>query len=523
MNEITRIHLAKTPYNIETAAHATLNDYLRAIEKALHADGDAMREIESRMTELLSERGVNGDSVITEADVAALQKQLGDPKDFAGDDTEESKTTASGIKKRLMRDPSNAMIAGVCSGIAAYFGWDAVWVRVAAVILLFVTSGVMIPVYIVLLIIMPEAKTAADRLEMAGAPVTLETLKQTATATMERAEPMLVKIFRIILGVGLVFGVIAVMIAVIAGVVFAGIRPSIADLFGTSFQMWISVGLMALGGVMLAIFCGILAHMVLRKSAERSLIIALIITTIIGLGSFGAGVAMPISRQITMQGKLATTNTTDRLAIDLAGVTALKTASSNLDVHYIVSDARREATIRYNNLMVKNPKVSFTRQDNVLIVHGTFAKGSICGGTFDFCDDRPLELYITGPSLDTILAAGSNVRYETTSQDSLIVEQDDTTAVGVTSRGRIDTLSIKSTGGSFSATDATISTVNLDTLRGDSTFANIDVLNITAQTSSCSTIATVNASSAAAVKVNGQEWQPPTVYPCLGIQIFDRG
>lgn len=523
MNEITRIHLAKTPYNIETAAYATLNDYLRAIEKALHADIDTMREIESRMTELLSERGVGGDSVITETDVVALQKQLGDPKDFAGDDAEENKTVTPGARKRLMRDPSNAMLGGVCSGIAAYFGWDAVWVRVAAVILVFITSGVMIPIYIILLIVMPEAKTAADRLEMTGAPVTLETLKQTATASIERAEPMLVKIFRIVLGVGLIFGAIAAMIAVIAGVVFAGIRPNIADLFGTSFNMWVSIGFMALGGVMLAIFCGILAHMTLRKSAERGLIIALVIAAIIGIGSFGAGVAMPISRQVTMQGKLATTNTTERLEVDLAGVTALKTASSNLNVHYTVSDTHREATVRYNNLMVKNPDISFTRQDNMLVVHGTFTRGTICSGTFDFCDDRPLELYITGPSLDTILATGSDVRYETTSQDSLIVEQDDTTAVGVTSRGRIDTLSVKSTGGSFSATDATISTVSLDTLRGDSTFANIDVLNVTAQTSSCSTIATVNANSAATVKVNGQEWQPSTVYPCLGIQIFDRG
>lgn len=99
MNEITRIHLAKTPYNIETQAHAALRSYLDAIEKALHADTDAMREIESRMTELLADRGISGETVVTMADVEALQKQLGDPKDFAGEDNAEESDAARASRR----------------------------------------------------------------------------------------------------------------------------------------------------------------------------------------------------------------------------------------------------------------------------------------------------------------------------------------------------------------------------------------------------------------------------------------
>ena len=55
MNEITRIHLAATPYNIELSAKKELEIYLQSIEKSLKADAETMREIESRIVELLTE------------------------------------------------------------------------------------------------------------------------------------------------------------------------------------------------------------------------------------------------------------------------------------------------------------------------------------------------------------------------------------------------------------------------------------------------------------------------------------
>ena len=37
------------------------------------------------------------------------------------------------MDKKLYRDPRNGMLAGVCAGIAEYFGWDPTWVRLGAV------------------------------------------------------------------------------------------------------------------------------------------------------------------------------------------------------------------------------------------------------------------------------------------------------------------------------------------------------------------------------------------------------
>ena len=33
------------------------------------------------------------------------------------------------MDKKLYRDPQNGMIAGVCAGVAEYFGWAPTWVR----------------------------------------------------------------------------------------------------------------------------------------------------------------------------------------------------------------------------------------------------------------------------------------------------------------------------------------------------------------------------------------------------------
>ena len=83
MKEIIRIHLAKTPFSVEVDAKKSLEKYLNLIQKNMHAEPEAMREIEARMVELLAERGVSKDGVIGNDDVLAIQKQMGEPRDFS--------------------------------------------------------------------------------------------------------------------------------------------------------------------------------------------------------------------------------------------------------------------------------------------------------------------------------------------------------------------------------------------------------------------------------------------------------
>ena len=49
------------------------------------------------------------------------------------------------------------MISGVCRGFARYFGLDVTLLRVIAVLLLFVSGGAMILVYLILMLLLPYA------------------------------------------------------------------------------------------------------------------------------------------------------------------------------------------------------------------------------------------------------------------------------------------------------------------------------------------------------------------------------
>ena len=58
--------------------------------------------------------------------------------------------------KRLCRSRSNRSLAGVCAGIAEYYGWDPTLVRVAWIVLtLLGGSGILL--YLIMWLVMPEA------------------------------------------------------------------------------------------------------------------------------------------------------------------------------------------------------------------------------------------------------------------------------------------------------------------------------------------------------------------------------
>lgn len=62
--------------------------------------------------------------------------------------------------KRPTRSTTDKWLAGVCGGIANYFGWDPAIVRLVYVLLTFGTAFSGIIVYIILCICMPEERNA---------------------------------------------------------------------------------------------------------------------------------------------------------------------------------------------------------------------------------------------------------------------------------------------------------------------------------------------------------------------------
>ncbi|GAA3925442.1 PspC domain-containing protein [Hymenobacter algoricola] len=89
------------------------------------------------------------------------------PKNYNGVPANEDPTF-----RKLFRDTDAGKVGGVSAGLAAYFKVDVVAIRIAFLILLFV-GGSAIPIYIILWILLPEAKTVSDKMRMRGDAVTL--------------------------------------------------------------------------------------------------------------------------------------------------------------------------------------------------------------------------------------------------------------------------------------------------------------------------------------------------------------
>jgi phage shock protein PspC (stress-responsive transcriptional regulator) len=227
MNEVARIHLGREAFTISIDAQKALKAYLAEIEKKVH-DREVVDEVEVRMSELLTERGITSEKVIIPGDIDYLKEQLGDPDDFSDDDSDvkDSSEQEGRPAKKLFRDTDNAIVAGVAAGLASYTGIDAIIFRILFVILAIFGSGLGIIIYLVLWLVLPPAETTSEKLQMQGKPVTLEALKDSvnradlngaAQRINNRIAPIINGIFRVtvkLIGVGFIVGGLVLLSAV---------------------------------------------------------------------------------------------------------------------------------------------------------------------------------------------------------------------------------------------------------------------------------------------------------------------
>src|SRR5690606_32778555 len=133
------------------------------------------------LAELLQQKISASKQVIVIDDVNEVISIMGKPEDFGGEQTQENfsqqQFSQEKIKRRLFRNPDEKAIGGVCSGLAAYFDIDTVWVRLAMFLLIFF-GGLSIWVYIVMWLIIHEAKTTAEKLAMRGEAVNINNIAQ---------------------------------------------------------------------------------------------------------------------------------------------------------------------------------------------------------------------------------------------------------------------------------------------------------------------------------------------------------
>lgn len=185
MNKVITINLNGRAYQLEEAGYDALRKYLDEARAALRDDPDrdeVMADFEQAVADKCDAclKGVK--NVVSAKEIEEIIAKMG-PVDggahangggagaagAAG--TNGAQTAIPGAApKRLYRIMEGSMLRGVCTGIAAYFNIDAALVRVLFVLLTIFTGGGWAIAYIVLVIVLPVARTADEVAQAHGEP-----------------------------------------------------------------------------------------------------------------------------------------------------------------------------------------------------------------------------------------------------------------------------------------------------------------------------------------------------------------
>ena len=192
MKKTLTVNLGGTVFHIDEDAYRLLDNYLSNLKIHFRKEAGAdeiIDDIERRISELFAEKLTAGSQVITITDVEEVIARMGKPEDMeAENDSEPSvgNATRTTIHRRLYRNPDDKLLGGVISGMAAYLGWDVTLLRLLLLVVLICGVGTLIPVYIVCWLVIPEARTAAEKLSMRGEAVTVENIGKTVTDGFEK-------------------------------------------------------------------------------------------------------------------------------------------------------------------------------------------------------------------------------------------------------------------------------------------------------------------------------------------------
>lgn len=200
MNKVTTVNLNGRAYQVEEQAYEALRAYLDEATRLLADDPDC-KEIMADLEQAIADKGArylgSGRNVLSNADMNRILAEMGpvEPGAEPGTSTAGAGTGAPAVDTRAGAPPppretsgprrlylikEGAMLAGVCNGMAAYFGMDPTIMRLIFVVLLFISSGFWLIVYLVLMFVVPTAKTPEERAAARGLPFNAQELVEQA-------------------------------------------------------------------------------------------------------------------------------------------------------------------------------------------------------------------------------------------------------------------------------------------------------------------------------------------------------
>lgn len=435
MKKNITINFFGTLYAIDEDAYELLNRYLSDIKKYFsrkEGGEEIADDIEHRVGELMLELKNDGREPIDIALVKEIIGRIGNPEDWdeaTGEGGEEDASTSAGhrgrewfseqvSKKRLYCNPDDKLLCGVLSGLSCYWGIEPVWMRLAVVLLAIVpipfvpiSFWTILILYIVLALIIPEAKTPEDRLRMHGKPVTMENLNEeivNCANASERPETkrsgfvqvliVLIKAILIIMLASMACGFFAFLALILFGASFFGMvfnvhNPILQhamdsddlmmfDAIANNGFTWVSGIALFVAALVIVI---LIVHVIMRilgkgKSLGRMLWIYLAIffvSLIVGISSLvGFGIEMEYkSDQINQEYRVQREERRNQEEIDWLTnrgweiVSHENTFNYKKSGEYFTGDRNKE----YIDGFSEHPNMNYTLERTVHITPGTYS------------------------------------------------------------------------------------------------------------------------------------------------------
>lgn len=423
MKEITRIHIAKTPYDIETGAKKELERYIKNL--GLYADDpEVMVDVEVRMTELLSARGIQKDGVITREDIDAIRAQLGEPHDFANENSDITLGSETeplvNTPHRLYRDTDTPVLGGVLGGIARYFGIDPLWTRLGFLILCIPSMGTLFLAYMILWLVVPPARSAAEKLQLEGKPITLASIKklsiqESSTASARSSGAVLQKVLLYGLGVlSLIHALGALIITIWGGIVLGMSDNPVVSYTANSFIGWLVYLLFILSGILLTTLFSIIAYALFFRKYSKRVGVAIVAIIAAGILSFSSAAGLlfydewqrdnNIHNSRVVKNVVLPDNFTHVERLNIKAQSNNSISPVNAQIEYVVTNERPryELTLDATTKGVA-PTIAYSENNTATI---TINQASADKSHLSYTS---FSMTVYGPAIETIAVDGNNM------------------------------------------------------------------------------------------------------------------
>jgi len=392
MKKTITVNLNGRVFTMDEDAYRLLDNYLsnlRIYFRKEEGASEIIADFEARIEELLSERIRLGYEVITIEQVEEVIARVGKPGDFAEQENAEEDrqayfTETGEVKKKFYRNVDDKIFGGICSGIAAYFNWDVLAVRVIFIVLLFATSFSIVPLYLLAWVIFPGAFTAEQKLQMRGKPITVENIGKTVAAESEPVSPNgnngclagfidlfvgLLKVFLIglgcLVGLPLLFALFVVIIALFAALfgVGGGLLGAIPSFFTVDNPVLATTAMLLVTGIpVVALIYTLIAHIAKLKPLSQLVKWVFLIIWVMALLLFlSSGFRIDRNNWLRNFSYIS-----DNQSIRGNGILSERTVDLNEPVSYVEIDKNLYASLQIEQIQSDTASIVISGDDNLI-------------------------------------------------------------------------------------------------------------------------------------------------------------